>query len=157
VAPLLLFHSALVRVDAAQSRLGRVLRTAPVSRQTKPKPDATNVAGLRTWNSLGRFVKRGEKGIMILAPMIGHKKADSVAEATEDAKQSQEQKETLQLRVDGGNAPPSYSLGSGHCPQTGSGEMPNRCTSGIVGGSHITFRQIFRVVTNLSVRLASFI
>ena len=57
----------------------------------RQKPDATNVAGLRTWNSLGRFVKRGEKGIMILAPMIGHKKADIVAEATEDAKQSQEQ------------------------------------------------------------------
>ena len=57
----------------------------------RQKPDATNVAGLRTWNSLGRFVKRGEKGILILAPMIGHKKADSVAEATEDAKQSQEQ------------------------------------------------------------------
>ncbi len=57
----------------------------------RQKPDATNVAGLRTWNSLGRFVKRGEKGIMILAPMIGHKKADSVAEAAEDAKQSQEQ------------------------------------------------------------------
>ena len=57
----------------------------------RQKPDATNVAGLRTWNSLGRFVKRGEKGILILAPMIGHKKADSVAEATEDAKQSQAQ------------------------------------------------------------------
>ena len=37
----------------------------------RQKPDATNVAGLRTWNSLGRFVKRGEKGIFILAPMIG--------------------------------------------------------------------------------------
>ena len=57
----------------------------------RQKPDATNVAGLRTWNSLGRFVKRGEKGILILAPMIGQKKADSVAEATEDAKQSQAQ------------------------------------------------------------------
>jgi hypothetical protein len=29
----------------------------------RQKPDATNVAGLRTWNSLGRFVRRGEKGI----------------------------------------------------------------------------------------------
>ena len=37
----------------------------------RQKPDATNVAGLRTWNSLGRFVKRGEKGIFILAPMVG--------------------------------------------------------------------------------------
>ena len=34
----------------------------------RQKPDATNVAGLRTWNSLGRFVKRGEKGIFILGP-----------------------------------------------------------------------------------------
>jgi hypothetical protein len=37
----------------------------------RQKPEATNVAGIRTWNSLGRFVKRGEKGIFILAPMIG--------------------------------------------------------------------------------------
>ena len=36
-------------------------------------------------------MKRGEKGILILAPMIGHKIADSIAEATEDAKQSQAQ------------------------------------------------------------------
>jgi len=57
----------------------------------RQKPDATNVAGLRTWNSLGRFVKRGEKGILILAPMIGRKKADSAAEPTEDARQSQPQ------------------------------------------------------------------
>src|ERR1035441_4653427 len=39
----------------------------------RQKPDATNVAGLRTWNSLGRFVRRGEKGIFILAPMVGNK------------------------------------------------------------------------------------
>ena len=50
----------------------------------RQKPDATNVAGLRTWNSLGRFVKRGEKGILILAPMVGRKKADSAAEATDE-------------------------------------------------------------------------
>ena len=36
-------------------------------------------------------------------------------------------------------------------------EMPNRGTSGIVGGSDITFRRHRRVVINLSVRLASFI
>jgi len=57
----------------------------------RQKPDATNVAGLRTWNSLGRFVKRGEKGILILAPMIGRKKGDTATEATEDAKQPQAQ------------------------------------------------------------------
>src|SRR5438445_13477146 len=36
----------------------------------RQKPDAVNVAGHRTWHSLGRFVKRGEKGIFILAPMV---------------------------------------------------------------------------------------
>jgi phage tail tape-measure protein len=35
----------------------------------RQKTQATNVAGIRTWNSLGRFVKRGEKGILILAPI----------------------------------------------------------------------------------------
>jgi len=33
------------------------------------RPDATRVAGFATWKSLRRFVKRGEKGIAILAPM----------------------------------------------------------------------------------------
>ena len=32
-------------------------------------PTATRVAGARTWNKLGRYVKRGEHGIAILAPM----------------------------------------------------------------------------------------
>ncbi len=31
-------------------------------------PQATQVAGFRTWQKLGRFVKKGEKGIPILAP-----------------------------------------------------------------------------------------
>lgn len=33
-------------------------------------PEATHVAGFQTWKSLGRFVKSGEKGIAILAPML---------------------------------------------------------------------------------------
>jgi hypothetical protein len=41
----------------------------------RQKPDATNVAGIRAWNSLGRFVKRGEKGILILAPMVGYRRS----------------------------------------------------------------------------------
>src|SRR6202171_3597455 len=56
----------------------------------RQKPDATNVAGLRTWNSLGRFVRRGEKGIFILAPMVGNKrKRDENAEQSTDAKETQ--------------------------------------------------------------------
>jgi len=34
------------------------------------KPDATRVAGFNTWKDLGRWVKRGEKGIAILAPVM---------------------------------------------------------------------------------------
>jgi len=37
----------------------------------RQKPDATRVAGIRTWNEMGRFVRKGEKGIQILAPMLG--------------------------------------------------------------------------------------
>jgi hypothetical protein len=49
----------------------------------RQKPQATNVAGIRTWNSLGRFVKRGEKGILILAPMVGYRKSRQNEVATE--------------------------------------------------------------------------
>jgi hypothetical protein len=41
----------------------------------RQKPTATNVAGVRTWNSFGRFVKRSEKGILILAPMVGYRRS----------------------------------------------------------------------------------
>ena len=34
------------------------------------RPTATRVAGFQAWKSLGRFVRRGEKGIAILAPIV---------------------------------------------------------------------------------------
>jgi antirestriction protein ArdC len=37
---------------------------------TAQRPDASRVAGIRTWNGLGRHVNRGEHGIAILAPCI---------------------------------------------------------------------------------------
>ena len=40
----------------------------------RQRPTATRVAGFGTWKEMGRFVKRGEKGIQILAPMIGHRR-----------------------------------------------------------------------------------
>jgi len=46
------------------------------------KPNASYVAGFRTWNELGRFVKKGEKGIMILAPIV-RRKADDEDEREE--------------------------------------------------------------------------
>ena len=48
-----------------QYSLGNILLIA------RQKPEATHVAGMFTWNQLGRRVKRGEKGIAILAPMVG--------------------------------------------------------------------------------------
>jgi antirestriction protein ArdC len=47
------------------------------------KPNASYVAGFRTWNELGRFVKKGEKGILILAPIVRRKPEDE-----EDQKES---------------------------------------------------------------------
>jgi antirestriction protein ArdC len=47
----------------------------------RQKPDASRVAGMYAWNQLGRRVKKGEKGIRILAPMIGiRRKKDAEAE-----------------------------------------------------------------------------
>jgi antirestriction protein ArdC len=50
------------------------------------KPDATNVAGIYTWNQLGRRVCRGEKGIMIFAPMISKKRRQTNDESDSDSK-----------------------------------------------------------------------
>jgi hypothetical protein len=44
-------------------------------------PPASRVAGMYAWNQLGRRVKKGQKGIRILAPLLGTKrKKDSEAE-----------------------------------------------------------------------------
>lgn len=44
-------------------------------------PTATRVAGMYAWNQLGRRVKKGEKGIRILAPIMGiRRKPDEEAE-----------------------------------------------------------------------------
>jgi antirestriction protein ArdC len=48
------------------------------------KPNASYVAGFRTWNELGRFVKKGEKGIMILAPIVRRKAQNSEEEVAEE-------------------------------------------------------------------------
>jgi antirestriction protein ArdC len=39
------------------------------------RPTATHVAGYHMWNQMGRSVKKGEKGIMIFAPMIVKREA----------------------------------------------------------------------------------
>ena len=49
------------------------------------RPHATRVAGIKTWNSLGRYVKKGERGIVIFAPLIKREKKP-VAELLGNAK-----------------------------------------------------------------------
>ena len=47
----------------------------------RQRPNATRVAGLYAWNQLGRKVRKGERGIRILAPVVGiRRKKDSEAE-----------------------------------------------------------------------------
>jgi hypothetical protein len=39
------------------------------------RPNATHVAGFQTWPRMRRYVRKGEKGIAILAPIVGRKKS----------------------------------------------------------------------------------
>ncbi len=53
----------------------------------RQRPDATRVAGIRTWNEFGRRVKKGEKGIRIFAPMVRAKReSEETAEPAPDGK-----------------------------------------------------------------------
>ena len=40
-------------------------------------PTATRVAGFQAWRTMGRFVRRGEKGIAIMAPIIRRREAET--------------------------------------------------------------------------------
>lgn len=46
------------------------------------RPAATRVAGFHTWRSLGRFVRKGEKGIVILAPIVARRRHDDANDET---------------------------------------------------------------------------
>lgn len=48
------------------------------------RPDATHVAGFNTWKQVGRFVKKGAKGIMILAPMVHKMTKKDVSEEEQE-------------------------------------------------------------------------
>lgn len=48
-------------------------------------PSATYVAGFNKWKKLGRYVKKGEKGMTIIFPMVyGSKKSDSDSDDSDD-------------------------------------------------------------------------
>ena len=105
----LTFYS-LEEVDRINSELGRLRRKVRYFEEkqrsehaaiysfgnilaiARQRPTATRVAGIRTWNELGRFVKKGEKGIQILAPIVGHRRRKDAADEEQSA--SQEAKPT---------------------------------------------------------------
>jgi antirestriction factor ArdC-like protein len=57
------------------------------------RPDATHVAGFQTWKQLGRFVKRGTKGILILAPIVLRKETES------DNREEQTERSAIRFRA----------------------------------------------------------
>ncbi len=69
------------------------------------KPDATRVAGFNTWKDLGRWVKKGEKGIAILAPCLPPKDtrikppAEIESEGEEEDKENEEEIRPLYFKV----------------------------------------------------------
>ena len=78
------------KVSHLQLRQHHAHRSPEARRQLK-------VAGIRTWNSLGRFVKRGEKGIFILAPMVGRRSLRRNSDRRAEAKTADERKPQQQL------------------------------------------------------------
>lgn len=57
------------------------------------RPTATQVAGWRGWNELGRRIKQGEKGILIFAPILAaaNKQANTDADSTSEAAEPQQE------------------------------------------------------------------
>src|SRR5438046_1070748 len=57
------------------------------------RPTATQVAGWRGWNELGRRIKQGEKGILIFAPILSEprKPANTDGESSGDAAEPQQE------------------------------------------------------------------
>jgi antirestriction protein ArdC len=53
----------------------------------RQKSNATHVAGMWAWNQLARRVKRGEKGIAILAPMIAAKRKNDANTNSDESTQ----------------------------------------------------------------------
>jgi hypothetical protein len=62
------------------------------------RPTATQVAGWRGWNELGRRIKQGEKGIMIFAPILSEPKQQASADGEAGSEAAEPQQELLGFR-----------------------------------------------------------
>src|SRR5579863_5114096 len=65
----------------------------------RQRPTATRVAGIRTWNQMGRFVNKGEKGIQILAPLMGYRRRKADNAETEQEPESKPQSVLIGFRA----------------------------------------------------------
>jgi antirestriction protein ArdC len=61
------------------------------------KPNATHVAGFRTWQKLGRHVKKKEKGIAIMAPILWRRKI--MPEDDENDEEEREEETALAFKT----------------------------------------------------------
>jgi antirestriction protein ArdC len=63
------------------------------------KPEATYVAGFQRWKDLGRFVKKGEKGITILAPIVRRRKTEEDSSTTDGNDEAEPQRAVCGFRA----------------------------------------------------------
>jgi antirestriction protein ArdC len=63
------------------------------------RPDATLVAGMKTWNQMGRKVKKGEHGIAILVPVLVSKQKPESGEQEIMSETSEELEKVLRFRT----------------------------------------------------------
>jgi antirestriction protein ArdC len=81
--------AALVTSDAWRAMLSTAARFHSYSLGNllliaAQRPDATRVAGFRAWQAMGRQVRKGEKGIAILAPVAYRPRTDDAADTDTD-------------------------------------------------------------------------
>lgn len=60
-------------------------------------PDATHVAGFRTWQSMGRSIRKGSQAIRILAPMIYKRKKETKEDGGGNIIEDMEEKEVVRF------------------------------------------------------------
>jgi hypothetical protein len=87
--------ASLVETSAASKEIRRYLKAVALFHEYSwfnallimfQRPDATRVAGYKTWQKLGRQVKKGERGIIIAAPVfVKVKKVKSPKDQPADA------------------------------------------------------------------------
>ena len=61
------------------------------------KPEATHVAGFRTWQKFSRYVKKGEHGIAIMAPIVWRRRV--MPSDDPDAKEDSEEEAALAFKT----------------------------------------------------------